>query len=93
MQEPMITRNEKGIYYKRLLITAGGKCFKRGPAQEESCLAACPRQGKRTGLKCRKVLLEKALGGVQTSLELAKSSTARVLIFLCSLYCRRAKLL
>lgn len=92
MQEPMTTRNGKGIYYKRLLNTAGGNCFKRRPAQEESCLAACPRQGKKTGLKCRKVLLEEALE-VQTSLELAKLSMSRELIFLCSVYCRRAKLL
>lgn len=51
------------------------------------------RQGKKTGLKCRKVLLEKALVGVQTSLELAKLSAACALIFSCSVYCRRAKLI
>lgn len=45
---------DSDVSYNRLLSTAGGKSFKREPAQEERCLIACSEQGKKTGfMSCK----------------------------------------
>ena len=52
MEEPVTAVKESDVSYNRLLSTAGGKSFKREPAQEERCLIACSGQGRKTGFIC-----------------------------------------
>lgn len=52
MEKPVTAGKESVFSYNRLLSTAGGKSFKREPAQEERCLPACSGQGKKTRFIC-----------------------------------------